>query len=225
MSPILWDLGHIAHFEELWLTRNLDGPIEFVEMPGMYNPFEYPRSTRGSPAAARRWSGAGRSWTRSAAGSWPASGRPISTHANPLLRDGYVYRMVLQHEYQHNETILQTLQLKLGAPYSPPGRFDLPSAPAGGSRGGRDGAVPGRRRSRSAPTTGPRRTTTSGPATGWSSALLHRRGPGHQRRVPRLHGGRRLRPGRSTGPRPAAAGWRNRARRLRSTGSPARAAG
>src|ERR687896_619553 len=50
MSPILWDLGHIAHFEELWLTRNLDGPIEFVEMPGMYNPFEHPRSQRGELA-------------------------------------------------------------------------------------------------------------------------------------------------------------------------------
>src|SRR6478735_11306459 len=48
MSPSLWDLGHIAHFEELWLTRNLDGPIEFVEMPGLYNPFEHPRSSRGS---------------------------------------------------------------------------------------------------------------------------------------------------------------------------------
>src|ERR671918_392047 len=47
MSPIIWDLGHIAHFEELWLTRNLDGPIEFVEMPGLYNPFEHPRSERG----------------------------------------------------------------------------------------------------------------------------------------------------------------------------------
>src|SRR5438477_13119123 len=50
MSPVLWDLGHIAHFEELWLTRNLDGPIEFVEMPGLYNPFEHPRSTRGTLA-------------------------------------------------------------------------------------------------------------------------------------------------------------------------------
>src|ERR687895_1419302 len=48
MSPILWDLGHIAHFEELWLTRNLDGPIEFVEMPGLYNPFEHPRRERGA---------------------------------------------------------------------------------------------------------------------------------------------------------------------------------
>src|SRR6188474_1501782 len=48
MSPLLWDLGHIAHFEELWLTRNLSGPIEFVEMPGLYNPFEHPRAERGS---------------------------------------------------------------------------------------------------------------------------------------------------------------------------------
>ena len=53
------------------------------------------------------------SWTRSGAG---CSARIAATDlddANPLLRDGYVYRMVLQHEYQHNETILQTLQLKL----------------------------------------------------------------------------------------------------------------
>jgi iron(II)-dependent oxidoreductase len=27
MSPIIWDLGHIAHFEELWLIRNLEGPV------------------------------------------------------------------------------------------------------------------------------------------------------------------------------------------------------
>src|SRR6266545_932424 len=48
MSPILWDLGHVAHFEELWLTQNLDGPIEFSEMPGIYNPFEHPRAERAS---------------------------------------------------------------------------------------------------------------------------------------------------------------------------------
>src|SRR3954466_15212597 len=48
MSPMLWDLGHIAHFEELWLTRNLEGPVEFVEMPGLFNPFEHPRSERGA---------------------------------------------------------------------------------------------------------------------------------------------------------------------------------
>ena len=50
--------------------------------------------------------------------------------ANPLLRDGYVYQMVLQHEYQHNETILQTLQLKQGAAVHRRSRgIDLPDAP------------------------------------------------------------------------------------------------
>ncbi|MGH7535825.1 MAG: DinB family protein, partial [Gemmatimonadales bacterium] len=107
MSPILWDLGHIAHFEELWLTRNLDGPIEFVEMPGMFNPFEHPRSQRGALPlpGIRDCRGLmdeirGRVLTRLAI--------TDLDDGNPLLRDGYVYDMVLQHEYQHNETILQT---------------------------------------------------------------------------------------------------------------------
>ena len=38
--------------------------------------------------------------------------------------------MVLQHEYQHNETMLQTLQLKLGRPYAPYAGFELPRGPA-----------------------------------------------------------------------------------------------
>jgi iron(II)-dependent oxidoreductase len=50
MSPIIWDLGHIAHFEELWLVRNLQGAVEFGEMPGIYNPFENPRRVRGQLA-------------------------------------------------------------------------------------------------------------------------------------------------------------------------------
>src|SRR5438270_13526626 len=50
MSPVVWDLGHIAHFEDLWLTRNVDGHIEFGEMPGMYNPFDNPRRVRGALA-------------------------------------------------------------------------------------------------------------------------------------------------------------------------------
>jgi iron(II)-dependent oxidoreductase len=129
MSPILWDLGHIAAFEELWLTQNLDGRIEFVEMPGVYNPFEYPRSERGAlplPVAAdvyqRMEEIRARVLERLAVTDFSSS--------NPLLRDGYVYQMVFQHEYQHNETILQTIQLKQGAPYTPFAWFDLPE-PAG----------------------------------------------------------------------------------------------
>src|SRR5690348_4063017 len=129
MSPLLWDLGHIAHFEELWLTRNLDGPIEFVEMPGLYNPFEHPRSSRGSlPLPDLEHCRAIMDEIRRRVLQRLEDADLDS--ASQLLRDGYVYQMVLQHEYQHNETMLQTLQLKQGQPYSPIHRHPRPTAPA-----------------------------------------------------------------------------------------------
>jgi gamma-glutamyl hercynylcysteine S-oxide synthase len=128
MSPLLWDLGHIAHFEELWLTRNLDGPIEFVEMPGLYNPFEHPRKERGS-LALPDLSHCVQVMADIRARVLDRLAEADLEGSNPLLRDGYVYRMVLQHEYQHNETMLQTLQLKQGSPYAPPVRHPLPETP------------------------------------------------------------------------------------------------
>jgi iron(II)-dependent oxidoreductase len=119
MSPIIWDLGHIAHFEELWLTQNLDGPIEFSEMPGMYNPFEHPRATRAALPIPPITQMIGRlAEIRDRV--LERLERVDFDETNPLLAGGYVYHMVLQHEYQHNETILQTLQLKLGSPYHAP---------------------------------------------------------------------------------------------------------
>jgi gamma-glutamyl hercynylcysteine S-oxide synthase len=133
MSPIIWDVGHIAHFEELWLTQNLDGPIEFSEMPGLYNPFEHPRATRAAlplPTLAQMMTRLdeirARVLDRLDKIEWNDN--------NPLLKGGYVYNMVLQHEYQHNETILQTLQLKKGDPYRAPRSTTFPrrSLTAGG---------------------------------------------------------------------------------------------
>lgn len=125
MSPIIWDLGHIAHFEELWLTRNLDGPMEFGEMPGLYNPFEHPRRERGAlplptlAACVARMTAIRERVLRR------LHDAPLDDE-HPLTRDGYVYAMVAQHEYQHDETILQTLQLKSGAPYRAPRAVTLP---------------------------------------------------------------------------------------------------
>ncbi len=121
MSPIQWDLGHIAHFEELWLTRNLSGPIEFSEMPGLYNPMEHPRSTRAKlplPSLAELLRVAAEIRTDVLEVLETTDLR--SQNPPPLLRGGFVYNMVLQHEYQHNETMLQTLQLKQGEPYRAP---------------------------------------------------------------------------------------------------------
>ena len=140
MSPIIWDVGHIAHFEELWLTQNLDGAIEFSEMPGMYNPFEHPRATRASLAlptlaqmTERLREIRARVLDRLDSLEW--------NDDNPLLKDAYVFNMVLQHEYQHNETILQTLQLKKGEPYRAPrstasaseGKSNAPRQPPAGA--------------------------------------------------------------------------------------------
>ena len=125
MSPVIWDLGHIAAFEELWLTRNLSGRIEFAEMPGLYNPFEHPRRVRGTLELP------GLDQVRETMAEIRAVVlerlETADLHSgSALLRAGYVYRMVLQHEYQHDETILQTLQLKQGSPYVPVERSPLP---------------------------------------------------------------------------------------------------
>jgi len=129
MSPVIWDLGHIAHFEELWLTRNLDGPVEFVEMPGLYNPFENPRRVRGTLALPTSRECVAAMEEIRARVLERLRGADLEDGSD-LLRDGYVYAMVAQHEYQHGETILQTLQLKTGAPYRAPRRVRLPSVPA-----------------------------------------------------------------------------------------------
>jgi gamma-glutamyl hercynylcysteine S-oxide synthase len=41
----------------------------------------------------------------------------IEAAADPLVRDGYAYELVIAHEHQHNETMLQLLQMVPG--YSP----------------------------------------------------------------------------------------------------------
>ncbi len=133
LSPIVWDLGHIAGFEELWLIRNLEDGVTFGEMPGTYNPFEHPRRERGAlslPSLHETLDTLAkvraRAFARLLTIDWSAD--------DPLLRDGYVYRMVAQHEQQHGETILQTLQRKRGEPYHPARRTPIP-VPHGRHRG------------------------------------------------------------------------------------------
>ncbi len=47
MSPLVWDLAHIANQEELWLLRNVAGrePMH-PEIDPLYDAFEHPRAAR-----------------------------------------------------------------------------------------------------------------------------------------------------------------------------------
>jgi iron(II)-dependent oxidoreductase len=134
MSPLIWDLGHIAAFENLWLLRNMDGPIEFSEMPGTYDPFAHPRATRGALALPTL----DEARTELAHVRAEVRRRLAGERFDPasfLLRDAYVVRMVAQHESQHQETMLQTLQLKRGAPYPAPRAWNPPAGRAPGEEG------------------------------------------------------------------------------------------
>ena len=120
MSPIAWDVGHIGNFEELWGVRSLPGSDEvFPELDEMYDAVKNPRSVRDQlPLPNREELASYLAGIRRVVLD-RLRGIDFATETSPLLRDGFVYDMLLQHEYQHNETILQTLQLKKGEPYVP----------------------------------------------------------------------------------------------------------
>ena len=48
MSPLVWDLGHIAAYEDLWLVHRFAGePLLHPELAALYDAFETPRAVRG----------------------------------------------------------------------------------------------------------------------------------------------------------------------------------
>jgi iron(II)-dependent oxidoreductase len=120
LSPLAWDLGHIANFEELWLVQTIGGrePLH-GELGRLYDAIENPRRTRGELPILRD----------AELRSYLADVRERSLEVleevdldpdagDPLLRGGFVYEMLIAHELQHNETMLQLLQMVEG--YEPP---------------------------------------------------------------------------------------------------------
>ena len=55
MSPLVWDLGHIASFEDLWLAHRRGGmELLHPELAVVYDAFETPRAQRGDLPHLRR---------------------------------------------------------------------------------------------------------------------------------------------------------------------------
>src|ERR1700742_2845280 len=48
MSPLSWDLGHVAAYEDLWLNHRLAGrELLREDLAALYDAFETPRKVRG----------------------------------------------------------------------------------------------------------------------------------------------------------------------------------
>jgi iron(II)-dependent oxidoreductase len=112
MSPLVWDLAHIGWQEELWLLRG-NNP----DRPGMleprvercYDAFRNPRASRIDlpllpPSDARAYCNTVRN-------------KVLDTlDALPADDPGFNFGLVISHENQHDETMLQALNLRTGAP-------------------------------------------------------------------------------------------------------------
>jgi iron(II)-dependent oxidoreductase len=142
MSPLVWDLAHIAAFEELWLCMRTGGhePMH-PDLLDVYDALETPRAVRGDVphldlGAAHEYLGA------------------VRRRALDVLETGaggVVWDMVVQHEQQHNETMLQTLALAEPGVFVPPERRPLPR---GAARTGGMVRIPGGRFEAGAPAAG-----------------------------------------------------------------------
>jgi iron(II)-dependent oxidoreductase len=104
MSPLAWDLAHIAAYEDLWLAHR-HGGLELLrpDLAEMYDAFETPRSVRGEielldPEQARAYLRDVRA-------------RSTKALAERGVGDGTIYELVLRHELQHSETMRQTMAL------------------------------------------------------------------------------------------------------------------
>jgi gamma-glutamyl hercynylcysteine S-oxide synthase len=112
LSPLAWDLGHIANFEELWLVQTIGRrqPLN-GDLGRYYDAIENPRSTRGQLSILhgdelRDYLEDVRERTLEV-----LDEADLDTTDDPLLADGFAYEMLIAHEHQHNETMLQLIQM------------------------------------------------------------------------------------------------------------------
>src|SRR3954452_12270405 len=110
MSPLAWDLGHVAAYEDLWLNHRLaGGELLRAELAALYDAFETPRTVRGDLEFLRG----------EELHAYMAAVRERALEAP--VTDGELHELVIRHELQHTETMLQAMRLAALGPPDLPG--------------------------------------------------------------------------------------------------------
>ncbi|MGI8512256.1 MAG: ergothioneine biosynthesis protein EgtB [Solirubrobacteraceae bacterium] len=123
MSPLVWDLGHIAAFEDLWLVHRFGGePMRRREVAEIYDAFETPRAARGDLPFLR--CGEARDYLAE------VREHSLAALEREDLEDDFIPQLVLRHEQQHSETMLQAIGLAR-VDYARPGLISTPAGPGG----------------------------------------------------------------------------------------------
>jgi gamma-glutamyl hercynylcysteine S-oxide synthase len=134
MSPLVWDLAHVANQEELWLLRGVGGRTPMhPEIDPLYDAFEHPRAER--PSLPLLAPGEARGYVHEVRGRVLDLLEKVRLGGTDLTNRGFAFGMIAQHETQHDETMLATHQLRVGppvltAPPPPPALAGASSLPA-----------------------------------------------------------------------------------------------
>ncbi|HEX8721395.1 MAG TPA: SUMF1/EgtB/PvdO family nonheme iron enzyme [Pyrinomonadaceae bacterium] len=139
--PILWHLAHIGVFEAYWLIQKAQGqPAPDAAYERVFDPIRTPREESKNLPTRREME----DYLRRVRGGVLSYLEGFDfDDRDPLKSGGYVFRLVLEHERQHQETLLYLFQMldpsKKTRP--PSGDGTRPRARAGAETAGADGGM------------------------------------------------------------------------------------
>ncbi len=102
MSPLVWDLAHIAAYEDLWAVHRLGGePLLHDDLAATYDAFETPRAVRGEIELLDREQSL----------RYMVDVRNRTLDVLERVGPSDLHELVIFHELQHTETMRQALFL------------------------------------------------------------------------------------------------------------------
>src|SRR4051812_46854007 len=102
MSPLVWDLAHIAAYEDLWAVHRLgDEPLLHEDLAATYDAFETPRAARAQIELL----------DREQALAYMDDVRMRTLDVLDRVGPSELHDLVIFHELQHTETMRQALWL------------------------------------------------------------------------------------------------------------------